>query len=1794
MESAGTNQPESTQARSQVPDQRSSAERVSTVRRLNGRFVVVSLLVLVACGAVVHLVHGFVVESNAEQLLTRANDAEQEGREDDAIRLLTQYLKLQLANHADDEELASESGESLTELYVRLGGMIFDQTPAKDRRVERDRMMRIYRIYEEVLRRDPERWEIRRRLVDVSISFRQVGDALEHIEELIDQTDPDDQSTLAELQMLQGQCNWLLGNHDDAQTQYLESLAAASGSVEPYLHLAGFWIEDPDSLIESRDQLQEARFEYLRSALPQVAGGNNVAEKCAYELLNIMVKQAEPASEAHLRRAQFLFQQQRSDDRFPLSPGAAAAAVEETFASTRADKNDNDVIDGEERWHPDVPFLADLNGDDRIERGELKERLMAGDTLTRLRQAEHSVLAAQEALEQAEQELVDSLAADVLIAAADIELELAQATQFEEFEGSSAGATAQKRRDNGLQHLAEAARFSELGRGLEKPDPRSFLTSARLQLQQVAEGNDSEEAVDRFIAAEAMLKEGIEIIEGPDGESPRSESEQEELTSAEKANLFELQRMRVDVLYSLAALQDDIEGDKTRDTADGIVDGIVKLALMDADSSPSELVRFMQARKHVANLEWIQAQERLVPLVNSLPEGTPLWRRSILLLATCFEQLDRPDDRLDLFRVALQSDPLWREGLIGEAETLVELGRLDEAITSYRQLVSTPAAYQRLAGLLLLQQSKMTPDRRNWRLVENMLDAGQQAFPQSEPPVALRAELLWRIAVDSWLQGTDPGDESQRTAATALLDEAENLLREHRDARIEDAERWSSLITFVARRFDTDAATRLRRAQLLLAESVVELGDSVETRIAAVQVVVTQPAEQTVELLEGLGDETSEFSRDERYRLHVALARAYGRGGHVAQALESWEQAATVHPGSLDPRVAILQLLLIAYESAGDDEEVTIDEELWSEHFSALESIESIEGIGGEAEEIEAEAGPFSQAFKAQRVIIDVAANADLRADPAGLERALVEPRQILEEVGEQRRYWAAIPNALAIIERLLGNEAQAIAHNYRAIMDLGDRSPERIMAVAEYYGRQVHEATSTAEHDAAKDKSTRLYDLLESQDPLLLSGSLGRLAATQLLSQEQSDWAIELQEQVSELSNDPQDKILLARIKLQSIGTNQTISDRRREQELSEVEALLREAVQLDPEAPGSWTALVEYYVRRGHASDALQALQDAAERLPAEPAELKPLTLGLLHELMASMRILSIEDAAHYRDLARQFYQEALATDPDRPTLLIDVANFSRRDGDLDEAIELLDRLLDLGAEVSDEERLRARTMRAMAIAGRGTRPDTERALATLRDIVPPDDIWRVRIWRAQASVLNRRNGPDDAQAMLLLLEQIADFESLSSRERLLVAGLHEKLDDDWSIAQEYFEQLERDYPEDPAVLAALILGQLRHSQEENNLAEAEDHFEQLRALEPASFRTISIEARLATAQQQGDEAAGQLAEFVRSQLTDVSAIELIEQLDVQNYMELSQQLSDAARARGDDETLRILERSSSIDLRLLREADWLADELKAQLLRQGAVVLEELEQTNLAEDLYREFADKSERPQAILVLAQFLARHERHVESLDLCLRHWDDIPLLVVATTAVGVLRHGNMGKPEIARIATRLAQTITSDVESSEQIALLTLLADLRDQQELFDDAQSAYMRILQLDGNHVVALNNLAWLLARRGQPTMAIDLIDLAIELAGSYPELLDTKGVVYMAAGRFAEAIDALNQAIGRASTPGVHMHLAEVHWRNGENDAARQALRRAEAAGLDSDALHVLDRVEYDRMMEALAGQ
>jgi tetratricopeptide (TPR) repeat protein len=155
------------------------------------------------------------------------------------------------------------------------------------------------------------------------------------------------------------------------------------------------------------------------------------------------------------------------------------------------------------------------------------------------------------------------------------------------------------------------------------------------------------------------------------------------------------------------------------------------------------------------------------------------------------------------------------------------------------------------------------------------------------------------------------------------------------------------------------------------------------------------------------------------------------------------------------------------------------------------------------------------------------------------------------------------------------------------------------------------------------------------------------------------------------------------------------------------------------------------------------------------------------------------------------------------------------------------------------------------------------------------------------------------------------------------------------------------------------------------------------------------------------------------------------------------------------------------------------------------------------------------------------------------------------------------------KTDAARqVLTRIMQAGDSSVEACLSMALI------EERSGNIDAAISNYRKALGADANNVVALNNLAFLLAEHGQPQQLDEALKLAQQVRAIAPNstsIEDTIGWVYYKKGIYKSAVQQLYEAVqqdnnSHVRSPLHHYHLAMAYLMNNQIELGQQELNHA----------------------------
>ncbi len=134
------------------------------------------------------------------------------------------------------------------------------------------------------------------------------------------------------------------------------------------------------------------------------------------------------------------------------------------------------------------------------------------------------------------------------------------------------------------------------------------------------------------------------------------------------------------------------------------------------------------------------------------------------------------------------------------------------------------------------------------------------------------------------------------------------------------------------------------------------------------------------------------------------------------------------------------------------------------------------------------------------------------------------------------------------------------------------------------------------------------------------------------------------------------------------------------------------------------------------------------------------------------------------------------------------------------------------------------------------------------------------------------------------------------------------------------------------------------------------------------------------------------------------------------------------------------------------------------------------------------------------------------------------------------------------------------QAVTKD----DQMMVSFERAMMEDRAKHYDAAESDFQKVLAMDPDNALTLNNYGFMLADRGVDLdHALTMIRKALQLEPTNYAYLDSLGWTYYRLGQYTQAQNELERAISRdGNDPTVHEHLGDVYEKTGRlKDAAAQ---------------------------------
>jgi tetratricopeptide (TPR) repeat protein len=127
------------------------------------------------------------------------------------------------------------------------------------------------------------------------------------------------------------------------------------------------------------------------------------------------------------------------------------------------------------------------------------------------------------------------------------------------------------------------------------------------------------------------------------------------------------------------------------------------------------------------------------------------------------------------------------------------------------------------------------------------------------------------------------------------------------------------------------------------------------------------------------------------------------------------------------------------------------------------------------------------------------------------------------------------------------------------------------------------------------------------------------------------------------------------------------------------------------------------------------------------------------------------------------------------------------------------------------------------------------------------------------------------------------------------------------------------------------------------------------------------------------------------------------------------------------------------------------------------------------------------------------------------------------------------------------------------------VLALRMAGDLEESLGNHPAAIAKYRSVLDVDGSNILAMNNLAYLLAT-DNPDEALKLAQQGVDLAPDNAALRDTLGWIYYRRQIYRSAVEQLKIAVAKEPTPWRQFHLAMSYLKLGDRDLGQRTLGAA----------------------------
>jgi len=165
-------------------------------------------------------------------------------------------------------------------------------------------------------------------------------------------------------------------------------------------------------------------------------------------------------------------------------------------------------------------------------------------------------------------------------------------------------------------------------------------------------------------------------------------------------------------------------------------------------------------------------------------------------------------------------------------------------------------------------------------------------------------------------------------------------------------------------------------------------------------------------------------------------------------------------------------------------------------------------------------------------------------------------------------------------------------------------------------------------------------------------------------------------------------------------------------------------------------------------------------------------------------------------------------------------------------------------------------------------------------------------------------------------------------------------------------------------------------------------------------------------------------------------------------------------------------------------------------------------------------------------------------------------------------------------------------------KTPRSVEAMTALAMLLQATGRYNESADFYERVLDIEPNAVVAVNNLAWIMCEeQGRYAQSLQLAQRGLKITPQYVDLVDTRGLIYYRLGEYDKAVADFTRCIELypADSPSLtasYFHLGRAFAALGQNDKAVDNLRIALDSSTKTESLSPADLAEAQRILTELS--